>query len=134
MPKQAPDTQSIVLLVGLPVQSRDALGIVLQGQGFAVIEASSVQIARVVLGASSMVCAVVCRCGELAEDGTTSFPVWLADHHPGLGMICICNATTHDHGALPATCQVLSPPFDAQDVARALSGARLDAFSRSSPD
>lgn len=123
---------SVVLLVGLPAQSSLALTMVLEDQGKMAVEAPGPGVARMALAGSGAIDTVVCRCNEMAEDGTTLFPLWLAEHHGELGVVCLCNSVAHDHGQFPPACRVLRSPYDASDFARALAETRLDTFFQDS--
>ncbi|QWT22133.1 hypothetical protein KPL74_09010 [Bacillus sp. NP157] len=129
MPDPAETPRPVILVVALPERTGAALDMVLSGLGFGVLNAPTPRVARRVLAASVAVRILVCRCGELADEDGLPFAAWVGALYPTIGLLCLCDRADHGHDGLPERCRVLSSPFDAMDVARAVAGARLDAFA-----
>ena len=116
-----------VLIVHDDVGVADALAIALEGIGATVVQVNRTSDAPMVIQGAPSLTAVISRC-VLDLDGDRPLLAWMGKHRPDVALIALCSTFGHAHDELPSCCQVLSPPFDSQDLKRSLAEARLAAF------
>lgn len=122
-------TPQLVLIVHDDAHVAEALAIALDLIGATAIQVNQTIEALMVIRGAPALTAVLSRCSpELVRNQTLLS--WVAEHRPGLALIAVCSAPEHAHGHLPSGCQLLSPPFTALDLRRALLEARLTAYER----
>lgn len=118
----------LVLIVHDDVGVAEALAIALEGIGATAIQVNRTCDARLVILGAPNLAAVMSRC-ILDLDGDRPLLAWVGEQRPDVALIALCSTLDHARDELPTWCQVLSPPFDGQDLKRTLADARLAAFA-----
>jgi hypothetical protein len=122
-----PTSSPLVLNVHDDVGVAEALSIAFEGIGATAIQVNRTSDARMVIQGAPSLAAVMSRC-VLDLDGDRPLLAWVGEHRPDVALIALCSTLDHAHDELPTWCQMLSPPFDGQDLRRTLADARLAAF------
>jgi DNA-binding NtrC family response regulator len=121
------NSSPLVLVVHDDAGVAEALAIALESIGATAVQLTRAHDARMVIQGAPSLTTVMSRC-VLDLDGDRPLLGWAGEHRPDVALIALCSTVGHDHADLPAWCQVLSAPFDSQDLKRTLAEARLAAF------